>query len=231
MQKEVRINSLFGETIYHAEIENYEKINKDIVSHVQSFVKASPGSTAATTDVKGNTMFTDLETAKDNLHTDNKYKDLFKQLEVHITNFLKAKGYDESKFDAHITKAWATYTVKNQHIASHKHTASHFSMVYYARNDQMGDIQFEKELASQTGLFIPPTKEYITDWNQFNFASYIIPVKTGDFVIFPSGLLHYTQTNTKDDPRISISGDILLTMKENIKTEHCIPHPSGWKTL
>ena len=62
-------------------------------------------------------------------------------------------------------------------------------------------------------------------------ASYIFPVRTGDFLIFPSGLLHYTETNTKDDARISISGDILLTMKEGIKTEHCIPHPKGWKTI
>tara|TARA_R110000751_G_scaffold4859_9_gene23326 strand:+ start:440 stop:1135 length:696 start_codon:yes stop_codon:yes gene_type:complete len=231
MQKEVRINSLFGETIYHTNIKNNQKINNKITPHIESFVKASPGSTAATTDVKGNTLFTDLETAKDNLHTDNKYKDLFKEIANHVTDFLKTKGYDQDKFDAHITKAWATYTIKDQHIASHKHTASHFSMVYYVRNDEMGNIQFEKELAAQTGLFIPPTKDYITNWNQFNFASYVIPVKTGDFLIFPSGLLHYTQTNTKDIPRISISGDILLTMKENIKTEHCIPHPSGWKTI
>lgn len=231
MQKEVRINSLFGETIYQTHIQEKKEINQEIKPHIESFVKASPGSTAATTDVKGNTMFTDLEQAKDDLHTDVRYKSLFSKLEFHISDFLKAKGYSEDKFDAHITKAWATYTVKDQHIASHKHTASHFSMVYYVQNNDMGNIHFEKELAAQTGLFIPPTKEYIVDWNQFNFASYIFPVRTGDFLIFPSGLLHYTETNTKDDARISISGDILLTMKEGIKTEHCIPHPKGWKTI
>ncbi len=156
---------------------------------------------------------------------------MFKEIGKNINAFLTAKGYSNDKFDAHITKAWATYTVKNQHIASHKHTASHFSFVYYVRNDDMGNIRFEKELASQTGLFIPPTDQYIVNWNQFNFSSYIFPVKTGNFIIFPSGLLHYTEINTKEQARISISGDILLTMKAGVKTEHCIPHPSGWDTI
>ena len=69
------------------------------------------------------------------------------------------------------------------------------------------------------------------EWNQFNFASYKFPVKTGDFVIFPSELLHYTETNTKEDPRISISADILLTMKKGVSTEHCLPHPDSWRVI
>ena len=228
MEKEATINSLFGETIYFAHIINNDE---DTAKHVESFVKEKPGRTAATTDVKGNTHFTDLEEAKDNLHKDKKYNKLFKEIGKNINAFLTAKGYSNDKFDAHITKAWATYTVKDQHIASHKHTASHFSFVYYVRNDDMGNIRFEKELASQTGLFIPPTDQYIVNWNQFNFSSYIFPVKTGNFIIFPSGLLHYTEINTKKQARISISGDILLTMKAGVKTEHCIPHPSGWDTI
>ena len=228
MEKEATINSLFGETIYFAHIINNDE---DTAKHVESFVKEKPGRTAATTDVKGNTHFTDLEEAKDNLHKDKKYNKLFKEIGTNINAYLTAKVYSNDKFDAHITKAWATYTVKDQHIASHKHTASHFSFVYYVRNDDMGNIRFEKELASQTGLFIPPTDQYIVNWNQFNFSSYIFPVKTGNFIIFPSGLLHYTEINTKKQARISISGDILLTMKAGVKTEHCIPHPSGWDTI
>ena len=228
MEKEARINSLFGETIFHSHI-NLD--NVDYIKHIESFVKEKPGRTAATTDVKGNTEFTDLEEAKDNLHKDKNYTSLFSHIKKDIQSFFQAKGYSNKKFNVHITKSWATYTIKNQHIASHKHTASHFSFVYYVRNEEMGNIRFEKELAAQTGLFIPPTDEYIVDWNQFNFSSYIIPVKTGDFLIFPSGLLHYTEINNKEEPRISISGDILLTMKPGVKTEHCIPHPSGWDTI
>jgi len=229
MQKEATINSLFGLNIYCTKIENDNQI---IAKHIESFVKEKEGRTAATTDVQGNTNFTDLEEAKDNLHKDKKYYALFLKLKTCILDFMNAKGYNPDKFDVHITKAWATYTVKDQHIASHRHTASHFSFVYYVRNTEgMGNIKFEKDLVSQTGLYIPPTDQYINNWNQFNFSSYIIPVTTGDCLIFPSDTHHHTEMNTTDQARISISGDILLTMKKGIKTEHCIPHPSGWDTI
>jgi len=44
-------------------------------------------------------------------------------------------------------------------------------------------------------------------------------------------IFHETGKNTKDKPRISISGDVMLTMKEGIKSEHNIPSPSTWKKL
>jgi hypothetical protein len=73
MQKEATINSLFGETIYYTSIINDDKTT---AKHIEKFVKEKPGRTAATTDVTGNTMFTDLEEAKDDLHKDSKYKSL-----------------------------------------------------------------------------------------------------------------------------------------------------------
>ena len=231
MQKEMVIGSLFSKSIYKSTIDDYDTINEKLITDIESYVKEKPGSVAATTDVMGNTNFTDLNDAVDNLHRRTKYKDLFTELSKHISNFFIAKGYNLEKFDAHFTKAWATYTSKGQHIASHKHTASHFSCVYYVRNDNMGNIKFEQELAAQTGMFIPPTDQYISDWNEFNFASYTIPVKSGDFVIFPSELLHYTEINERDIPRVSISADIILTMKKGISTEHCLPHPKSWAEI
>jgi len=231
MENQQTISNVFGKPIYQSSIDDYEKLNKDIIPHIESFVKEKPGSVAATTDVRGNTQYTDLEEAKDDLHLDKKYKKIFDQIKKHIKAFLKAKGYDQNKFDAHIIKAWATYTAKDQYIESHKHTASHFSLIYYVRAEEMGGVKFEEELAAQIGLFIPPTNEYITEWNQFNFASYLLEAKSGNIVIFPSILLHQTEVNTKKIPRISLSADVLLTMKKGIKTEHCIPHPKGWLTL
>ena len=160
MQNKTIINTLFGLNIYCTKIEND---NQTIAKNIESFVKEKEGRTPATTDVEGNTNFTDLEEAKDNLHKDKKYSSLFIKLNKCILDFMDAKGYNSDKFDVHITKAWATYTTQNQHIASHRHTASHFSFVYYVRNTEgMGNIKFEKDLVSQTGLYIPPTDQYIT---------------------------------------------------------------------
>ena len=66
------------------------------------------------------------------------------------------------------------------------------------------------------GLNIPVRKEYFTKFTEVNYASAIYPAKTGNLIIFPSMLFHETQQNTTDKPRISISGDIMLTMKPNI---------------
>ena len=39
------------------------------------------------------------------------------------------------------------------------------------------------------------------------------------------------QENLKDKPRISISADIVLTMKKGIVSEHCLPSPDTWKKI
>ena len=69
MENKATINSLFGLNIYCTKIEND---NQTTAKHIESFVKEKEGRTAATTDVQGNTNFTDLEEAKDNLHKDKK---------------------------------------------------------------------------------------------------------------------------------------------------------------
>jgi hypothetical protein len=44
-------------------------------------------------------------------------------------------------------------------------------------------------------------------------------------------IFHETGKNTKNTPRLSISGDIMLTMKGGVKSEHGIPSPSTWLIL
>lgn len=229
MNKQPIINNLFGKSIYQNSIENYESINKEIIPHIEEFIKEKSGPIATTTDTL--TLNPQLENAVDNLHRDKKYTSLFKKLQEQLKEFFTTKGYSAEKFDIHITKSWIAYSIKGQCVPSHKHTASHYSCCYYVRNNEMGNLKIEQDAAAQTGLFIPKTDEYISNWNQFNFTSYVVPVKTGDFVIFPSGLLHATEINTKNEARISISSDILFTMKKGVSAEHCIPHPYGWLTV
>tara|TARA_R110002020_G_scaffold122016_1_gene277225 strand:+ start:149 stop:829 length:681 start_codon:yes stop_codon:yes gene_type:complete len=226
MENEAIVNTFFGLNVYRKKIENEDE---KIASYVESFVKEKNGVTVAVTDNEGYTVNTDLK--DDNLHDNEKYSSLFAKIKICILDFINTRGYNLDKFDIHMTKTWATYTEKNQKIGAHKHTASHYSFVYYLRNiEGMGNIKFEKD-ASQNALLIPPTEEYFSSWNHSNFSSYTVPVSTGDFIIFPSELSHHTEINTTDQARISISGDILLTMKPGVKALPCIPHPSGWLTI
>ena len=233
MEDEATINNLFGYKLFQSSIKDYKKINKKITPLIEKFVKEKPGRFATTTDINGKKTYTSFDgpEAMDKLHLDVKYNDLFQELNKHIVAYIQALGYDLKKFNINIVKAWSTYTAKDQHIALHRHTASHFSTVYYVRADDMGDLQIEEEQGAKLGLYIPPTDQYFSSWNKFNFASYIITAETGKFVIFPSTLMHKTLDNTKDKTRISISSDILLTMKEGVSAEHCIPHPKGWRSI
>ena len=233
MEEEATINNLFGYKLFQSSIKDYKKINKKITPLIEKFVKEKPGRFATTTDINGKETYTSFDgpEAMDKLHLDVKYNDLFQELNKHIVAYIQALGYDLKKFNINIVKAWSTYTAKDQHIALHRHTASHFSTVYYVRADDMGDLQIEEEQGAKLGLYIPPTDQYFSSWNKFNFASYIITAETGKFVIFPSTLMHKTLDNTKDKTRISISSDILLTMKEGVSAEHCIPHPKGWRSI
>ncbi len=229
MEEQPIINKLFGKSIYKNSIKNHESINEEIIPHIEKFAKEKPGLLATTTD----TLLGDpqLDKAVDNLHQDEKYRSLFKKLQEQIKEFFNAKGYSAEKFDIHVTKSWIAYSIKGQCVPSHKHTASHYSCCYYVRNNEMGNLKIEQDYADITGFFIPSTDEYFSSWNQFNFASYVLPVKTGDFVIFPSGMVHSTEINTKNEARISIASDILFTMKKGVSAEHCIPHPHGWLTV
>ena len=54
----------------------------------------------------------------------------------------------------------------------------------------------------------------------------------GMLIVFPSHVYHGTEkVNKTDVPRISISGDIMITAKPGVVTESLIPHPSTWRAL
>jgi hypothetical protein len=45
----------------------------------------------------------------------------------------------------YITKAWTTFTIKEQYIHSHRHMSSHYSFVYYPYAEEQGDLVFQDD--------------------------------------------------------------------------------------
>jgi len=221
-----KINNWFGKPVFITKIDNYENINQEIINLLKKDIEPTENQFARTTDIqlKETNKFTD------NLHTHPNFKNLFYAINQQIEFFLDAHHYNMKIFNAYITKAWATFSTKNQHIASHKHTASHFSMVYYVDAQNQGNIIFEQE-KSKNGMYIPANDKYYKGWSDINYASTKYPSETGGLIIFPSELLHYTEENTQERPRISISADVLLTMKPGVKSEHCLPSPDTWRKI
>jgi len=125
MQYEIK--KWFGNPIFITKLDNHQTINKDLKLLINKEVKPTNSQFAKTTDIKDDIP---LQSITDNLHTNVQFAPLFKEIKSKLILFLTEHHYDLSAFEVHITKAWATTSVKGQHIASHKQTASPFSLVY-----------------------------------------------------------------------------------------------------
>ena len=221
------ITKWFGRAIYITALDNFEEINEEIIPLINSEVTPTNSQYARTTDIKPN----ELQSIDDGIHHDKRFNNLFDAIIPKIKEALISQHINLDVLDMYITKAWTTYTIKEQYIHSHRHMSSHYSFVYYPYAEGQGDLVFQDDEGSKVGLNIPIRKEYFTEFTDINYSSAIYPAKTGNLIIFPSMLFHETQLNTTVKPRISISGDILLTMKQGIKSEHNVPSPSTWRML
>ena len=221
------ITKWFGYPIYITAIKNFEEINKEIIPIIQDNITATNSQYSRTTDIKPK----ELQSIDDNLHLDKRFNKLFKEIESGIKGALLMQNYDMNLFEAYITKSWATYSIKDQFIAYHRHMSSHYSFVYYPYAEEQGNLFFLDDEAHKVGLNIPRRDPYFSKWDNTNFAKAEYPAATGNLVVFPSMIFHETGKNLKEEPRISISGDVMITMKPSVKSEHNIPSPSTWKKL
>ena len=221
------ITKWFGYPIYISKMNDYEKINKEILPILMKGAKKINSKYARTTDKKNE----DLENISDNLHTNKKFKKLFVKIKQTIINFLNAQHYNLELFDIYITKSWATYSHKNQYIRQHRHFTSNFSFVYYVDANKQGNLFFEDDYQYKLGINIPKTNKYFKKYDDINYSRAEYMAVTGNVIIFPSVLFHETHPNKTDKPRVSISGDILLTMKKGLKSEHNMPSPITWKKI
>lgn len=221
------ITKWFGHAIYINSVQNFKEINKKIVPIILKNIIPTNSQYARTTDIKPK----ELQSIDDNLHLDKRFDKIYKEINKEIINFLKTINYDLNLFEVYITKSWATLSNKDQFISYHRHMSSHYSFVYYPLAEEQGNLFFLDDALIKVGLNVPRRDPYFTKWDSNNFAKAEYPAATGNIVIFPSTIFHETGQNNKDKPRISISGDIILTMKEGMKSEHNIPSPSTWKKL
>jgi len=217
----------FGYPIYISQLKNYQEINTEIVPLIKEEVTPTNSQYGRTTDVKP----TELQSIDDNLHLDPRFEKLYKEIDKVIVAAMAVQNYDLDLFEVYITKSWATYSTKDQFIAYHRHMSSHYSFVYYPYAEEQGNLFFLDDEAHKVGLHIPRREPYFNKWDSSNYAKAEYPATTGNIIIFPSMIFHETGINTKEDARISISGDIMLTMKANIKSEHNIPSPSTWRMV
>ena len=98
-----------------------------------------------------------------------------------------------------ITQSWLNKSKKGESHHEHVHPNSMISGVWYPQiHEQMPPIQFrskqQRDVALQTEKF-----------NTFNSATFMLPMKKGELILFPSNLTHSVPTNVGEEERISLS--------------------------
>ena len=98
-----------------------------------------------------------------------------------------------------ITQSWLNKSKKGESHHEHQHPNSMISGVWYpAIHEQLPPIQFRSKQQRDIAL---STEKY----NTFNSATFMLPMKKGELILFPSNLTHSVPTNVGEEERISLS--------------------------
>ena len=188
------------------------------------------------------------------LHLDDRLAHFFATLAIQVADYLKVLGMQPELFDLQCLKSWfvichpanesdVTTDSNTQPTAllPHNHSCSDISWVYYV--DVPADCP---AITFHSGRTLPTEpfgsafhydwqhdhKSSVTTFNQWNKDTWSIIPKTGDLLLFPGHQLHSVEANHTDQRRISVAGDLALTLKpEYIDREFGRTAPENWKKL
>ena len=161
---------------------------------------------------------------------------LFEKIAAAVRMYAEELGIQSERLNFFFQRSWATVSREGQRIFEHAHLQSHISFAYYLQKPaDGGGIYFSvaehpNELAE--GLFTLQKSDVgilsaAGNPRAMN-RSYLEP-EEDEIVIFPSKTLHSTAPNMTTTPRISISADVVLTLKDSGGHESLMPPIDRWK--
>ena len=136
--------------------------------------------------------------------------------------------------DIYYQRSWATYTKNKQSINFHTHAQSNISFAYYLlKPPKSGGIIFrsnelQNEIAKNIFTNSKIEKSLINKPNVYNSDKSVFDLEQDSIIIFPSKTPHATIPNKSKSPRISISGDVTIMLKDSKGFEHLMPNFKNW---
>ena len=143
----------------------------------------------------------------------------FKKLKKEITQYLQlyhSEVFRGMKFKGNVTQSidnmWLMINEKHHYVDWHIHHKATLSGVYYIKHDgvENGNILFKHPEHPQMSA-LHWKKELVEVWDMTSGELFIIPPKSNMLLIFPSWLEHSVEANLKNDPRISLSFNSVLS--------------------
>jgi len=123
-------------------------------------------------------------------------------------NYVKETLKIEQEF--YLTSSWATKNKKGDRHHGHTHPNTLLSCVYYAKAES-GKLTVSTD---RNGLF--PNFDFnfeLTEYNVYNSKSWTLDVKSGDIVIFPGWLNHFSTPNESEEDRLLIGANFFTRGK------------------
>lgn len=108
--------------------------------------------------------------------------------------------------DLYISNSWYSITQPNEYVVPHPHPGAVLSGVFYAYTpkNNFNFIAFQRDLRFTDYMATVKKgelgKRYAANWT--------VPVSQGDLIIFPSYLVHSTDTNESEETRVSIAFNV-----------------------
>ena len=171
------------------------------------------------------------------LHRDELFQRLFQCFSKPLLGYIEHLGVDPQKIYLYYTRSWATISRKNQNIPAHSHVQSHISIAYYLLKPMSsGGIIFShinppNEFSQNLFNAQMFENKVLKEDNPFNSKAALLDPQEGEIFIFPSRTRHQTQENKTPNMRISISADIVVTLRERANVEFLMPNISNWNQI
>ena len=171
------------------------------------------------------------------LFSNNLFKNLAKKISISINKYLNALDINTDLLDIYYQRSWATFTEDKQSINFHTHSQSNISFAYYLlKPNGSGGIIFrsnelQNEIAKNIFTSSKLEKSLINKANAYNSDRSLFDLEQDSIIIFPSKTAHATSPNNSGQPRISISGDISIMLKDSFGFEHLMPNFKNWTKL
>ena len=185
-------------------------------------------------EIKSNYAWTGDTKGHEFLFSKKLFKSLSKKISSVIIDYLKTLEINPENLDIYYQRSWATFTDKEQSINFHTHSQSNISFAYYLlKPPNSGGIIFrsndlQNEIAKNIFTNSKLDKSLINKANPYNSDRSMFDLDQDSIIVFPSKTAHATAPNISGLPRISISGDISIMLKDSKGFEHLMPNFNNW---
>ena len=227
----MNVFNLFPLTIIQDEVIIEEKERHVLVKEITKMKQKNDQSKNSTFAWTGDTKGYEF------LFANTTFKNISQKISEVIKKYLKALSINFEMLDIYYQRSWATFTDSDQQINFHTHSQSNISFAYYLlKPENSGGIIFksnelQNEIAKNIFTSTKIDKSLINQPNIYNSdKSMFDPIQDSIF-IFPSKTPHATLPNKSGFPRISISGDVTIMLKDSKGFEHLMPNFKNWSKI